>query len=157
MLFWLPIIVSSLIGGVPEEGTGLIQPVVTASPGHRRSALSRVLVGAAAGLKGKGVSNTSSPVTMLTRSPSDLTGASLSSSPSAATQSTRGGGGASLPVLLSSVPFIVTAIASIWLGRSSQARGERTLHLALPYLTAGILFAGESMWHWQIQCCFQCT
>ena len=142
MLFWLPIIVSSLIDGVPEEDTGLILPVVTATPGHGRSAMSRVLVGVAASLKSEGVSNTSSPVTILTRSPSDLIVASLSSSPSA-TQSTQGGGGASLPVLLSSVPFIVTAIASIWLGRSSQARGERTLHLALPYLAAGLLFAGE--------------
>lgn len=46
----------------------------------------------------------------------------------------------SLPVLLSAIPFFCTAVVAVLLGRSSQARGERSLHLAIPYLIAGWLF-----------------
>ncbi|KAG2440714.1 hypothetical protein HXX76_003571 [Chlamydomonas incerta] len=44
-------------------------------------------------------------------------------------------------VLLTGIPFACAAVMSIWLGRRSQARNERSLHLAVPYLTAGLLLA----------------
>ncbi|KAG2441973.1 hypothetical protein HYH02_009767 [Chlamydomonas schloesseri] len=44
-------------------------------------------------------------------------------------------------VLLTGIPFACAAAMSIWLGRRSQAKHERSLHLAVPYLGAGLLLA----------------
>jgi len=128
MLFWLPIIVSSLIGG----GNAVEIPAVMSSHGHERLVLSsETLVGMADAAEGN-ASGTTLP--------------SPSQTPLPFSMGQHGGigGGASLAVLLSSIPFIVTAIATILLGRSSQAWGERTLHLTIPYLCSGLLFAGLS-------------
>ncbi|GLC52415.1 hypothetical protein PLESTB_000626600 [Pleodorina starrii] len=44
-------------------------------------------------------------------------------------------------VLLTGVPFACGAVMSLWLGRRSQAKHERALHLAVPYLAAALLLA----------------
>ena len=129
LLFWLPIIVASLLDSKHR---------VEAAPGTAAA--------------DEGAASTFSRRTMAAIAASALTSKNVSSLGAAfvppavvAGLAAKGIGsgraGVSLPVLLSSIPFIVTAVLSIWLGRSSQARGERTLHLALPYLVAGLLFA----------------
>ena len=140
MLFWLPIIVSSLIDGMPVADV----PIVTSTPGHGRLFLSHVLLGAK-GSKGNSSTSSGSSIShSMAPMPSVvLTADSNSVALSHSAAKGHGRGGASMPVMLSSIPFIVTAIASIWLGRSSQAMGERTMHLTIPYLVAGLLFAGK--------------
>jgi ACS family tartrate transporter-like MFS transporter len=43
-------------------------------------------------------------------------------------------------VLLSAVPFVCAALCSVWLGRRSQARCEKALHVAVPYAACALLF-----------------
>lgn len=49
--------------------------------------------------------------------------------------------GSLLPIFLSSIPFMATAIFALWVGHSSQKKGEKTLHLTLPFSAAALLFA----------------
>ncbi|KAG2496811.1 hypothetical protein HYH03_005218 [Edaphochlamys debaryana] len=44
-------------------------------------------------------------------------------------------------VLLTGIPFACAAFMAIWLGRRSQAKHERALHLAVPYFAAAVLLA----------------
>lgn len=103
LLFWLPIIVASLLRG--RIATPHILANVTATPKAGGSSPSRQLLG------GGGVPLVGDRPQL------------------------------SLPVLLSSVPFVCNAGFAIFLGRSSQATGDLAMHLTLPYLTAGLIFA----------------
>ncbi|GLI71367.1 hypothetical protein VaNZ11_016556 [Volvox africanus] len=44
-------------------------------------------------------------------------------------------------VLLTGIPFACAAVMALWLGRRSQAKHERALHLAVPYFVAALLLA----------------
>ncbi|KAG1679626.1 hypothetical protein FOA52_006143 [Chlamydomonas sp. UWO 241] len=110
LLFWLPIIVASLIGhddGGPPSA--LMANVTATSAVGAPAAASRLL------LAGGGISFSGAKPNAL-----------------------------SLPVLLSSIPFACNAVFALLLGRSSQATGDRAMHLFFPYLTAGLIFGALS-------------
>jgi ACS family tartrate transporter-like MFS transporter len=116
LLFWLPIIVASLLehdggghGGPPSALVAAANVTATAAAGAPVAASGRHL------LAGGGISFGSGKPNAL-----------------------------SLPVLLSSIPFACVAVFALLLGRSSQATGDRAMHLFVPYLTAGLIFCALS-------------
>ena len=57
-------------------------------------------------------------------------------------QSSCGGKGSQLKaVLLTAVPFGTAAVATVLLGASSEARDERRLHVGVPLVVGGLVFA----------------
>ncbi|GAX80809.1 hypothetical protein CEUSTIGMA_g8245.t1 [Chlamydomonas eustigma] len=155
MLFWLPIIVSSLMEDwtsighdnmVPEGATRNLSLTSTSSNTAPGGPMARTQ-------HSHSLSSTASHVLLSLHS---NTGAAAGNpalllppafdrnqAPSAFDEDNdvlKNQGTSYLPVLLSSLPFLATAVTALLLGRSSQARNERALHIAVPYLTAGLLF-----------------
>jgi hypothetical protein len=146
MLFWLPIIVSSLLENSNSTGHySLITGERASSPNSLSVEPNPVHLRAKSGNLVHNVShvllslnntttNAVSPIGLVV-SPVYYEG--REASPNEENVDVHG---VYLPVLLSSLPFLATAVTALLLGRSSQACNERAFHLAIPYLTAGLLF-----------------
>eukprot|EP00798_Chlamydomonas_sp_ICE-L_P007377 gene7377-501_t len=121
MIFWTPIIVAAIL-----DHDRLEDPVSSSGPAY---ALSETLVAPNRSLLVDLAANLTISTAL-----SPLLGQGAGHLP------TPSKGTSTMATVLCSVPFLASAIFTLWLGHRSQAKGEKALHLAVPYLVAGVLF-----------------